>query len=385
MFFQKKQTYNLTPIQELLLALLRAQLWLKPVDDIKLPTTLDDWNALMDLAYKQTVVCFVSAACLRHKDVDNVPEEIREEMQAVIEENKKIHEHHNEVLVELIIFFEGHGLHPVLLKGQGLAQMYPQPELRQCGDIDLYFQPDEYEKAKEFIVSIEDRFEKRHKEDYKHYESQYKGITVEIHRRVVKIPNPFANKRFLEYTDESMKHLLKYEIAGCMINIFGALYNITYVFIHMWNHFEGFGVSLRQLCDVVMIRRYFQDNVSDEEIQSVLSKMSFSLPWRICRCCFIDQLGLDICENSVEVSEYGVEVTKMLSIILSDGAFNSGKHKREYEMMPKWKRRLFVHINAHNEFMKVYPVTGNRIFWRYAAFKRNIIYRGLVYLSNFFS
>ena len=71
--------FKMTTMQELLLALLRAQLWLKPVDDIVLPSAMDDWDELMDNAYKQTVVCFVSAACLRHKDVNNIPTDIMTE------------------------------------------------------------------------------------------------------------------------------------------------------------------------------------------------------------------------------------------------------------------------------------------------------------------
>ena len=42
---------------------------------------------------------------------------------------------------------EDAGIRPVLLKGFGLAENYPQPDLRQCGDIDIFVGKDAYHEG----------------------------------------------------------------------------------------------------------------------------------------------------------------------------------------------------------------------------------------------
>lgn len=377
-FFKKKE-YKLTPIQELLLALLRAQLWLKPVDDIVLPSTMDEWDELINLGYKQTVICFIAKACLRHPDASNIPLDIKEEFAAVLEENKRIHEYHNSVLIELITKFEEQGLHPILLKGQGIAQMYPEPELRQCGDIDIYFRNEEYELAKSFMLTIEDCLEKRQTEKYHHFESKYKGIIVEIHRHTARIPNPFANKRYLKFEEDEMKHSSEITIERHNISIPSPLFNIVSVFVHMWNHFEYKGVSLRQMCDVMMILHYYKGIIFTNDFIRIIRKLSFLLPWRVSNCVFQKRIGLLPC-NSCFDGNIEYRANSMLKIIFNEGAFNYGKHKDKYDKLSCLRRRVVVHLDGYREFMKVYPVAGNRIWWRYAAFKKIFLYKFLVWL-----
>ena len=248
---------KITPIQELMLALLRAQLWLMPVDDIQLPSSKEEYDELMDLAYRQTVVCFISAACLRHRDAETIPSEIRDEMYAVIEENKKIHELHNKTIVEVFTLFENSGIHPILLKGQGLAQLYPQPELRQCGDIDIYIGQADYEKA----CRIMDGYcgpsakENAFYEDQLHYHIFNGSITFEVHRKAVDAAKPYKDKEFnvLAYGWLQYEKCDTILINDKMILVPNPQYNTLYVFDHLIKHIRCKGVNLRQFCDWMMV------------------------------------------------------------------------------------------------------------------------------------
>ena len=240
-----------------MLALLRAQLWLMPVDDIQLPSSKEEYDELMDLAYRQTVVCFISAACLRHRDAETIPSEIRDEMYAVIEENKKIHELHNKTIVEVFTLFENSGIHPILLKGQGLAQLYPQPELRQCGDIDIYIGQADYEKA----CRIMDGYcgpsakENAFYEDQLHYHIFNGSITFEVHRKAVDAAKPYKDKEFnvLAYGWLQYEKCDTILINDKMILVPNPQYNTLYVFDHLIKHIRCKGVNLRQFCDWMMV------------------------------------------------------------------------------------------------------------------------------------
>ncbi len=385
-FFKKKE-YKLTPIQELLLALLRAQLWLKLVDDIVLPSSLEEWDELINLGYKQTVICFIAKACLRHPDAGNIPSDIKEEFEAVLEENKRIHEHHNAVLIELITKFEEQGLHPILLKGQGIAQMYPEPELRQCGDIDLYFCSDEYEQAEVYIKSIEDDNDE-HIINYNHYETHYNGMTVEVHKHTSWIPNPFANKRLQQFAAEEMKRPDIISIEGKTISIPSPIYNIVSVFAHMWHHFEDHGVSLRQMCDVAIMIRYYGIEEQDSKIDTlklkiILVKISHIKFWKILGCFFSDYLGFPKDKFALYEDRYSERSRIMLSLVLADGAFN---YKPKIEigggLVSRLKARWRRQVATHRSMMHVYPVSGKNILWRYAMVKNIAIYKVLKYIAE---
>jgi len=356
--FSKKTTYTLTPTQELLLALLRAQLWLQPVDDIVLPgcngrvelsevissgmhsqsegcenssmagnkndtdeDVLQQWNELMDLAYKQTVVCFISAACLRHKDADKIPQEIHEEMEAVLEENKKIHEYHNKTIVEVFTLLEDNGLHPILLKGQGLAHLYdcvcdsymdpkyPSSEiehctlnivhsqnsvLRQCGDIDIFIGPNDYEKA----CRIMDEYcgtEAKNNAcfDGLHYHISDGSMTFELHYKAADAAKTYRDKEFNAWAYEWLvpEKCDSVNISGKKILVPNPQYNTLYVFDHLIKHVRCEGVNLRQFCDWMMIISRNHDIVNSDILLHDLKKYSAFKAWKILGGILVNQLG----------------------------------------------------------------------------------------------
>lgn len=390
MFFSKEKKYTLTPTQTQLLTLLRAQLWLQPVDDIALPTTMEEWDDLLDTAYKQTVVCFIAAACLRHKDVASIPESIREEMEAVIEVNAKIHDYHNSVLLDLIDKFESQGLHPILLKGQSLAQMYDSVGtadhpctnslLRQCGDIDMYFAPDEYEKAMEYMMTVEDKNVHHHK-NKKHYDTQYLGVTVELHRTTAWLPNPFANKRFHQITLDEMKHPGVLTIQDKDVFVPSALYNLVFTFVHLWNHFENKGINLRQVCDVCILVSAYSQKIKSEELHRVLAEVSFVRPWKICGSVLQQSFKM---ESMLFYSPEKKNIEKghmMLQRMFLEGAFNFQKNKQllqGYSGLRKKCMENYLHIK---EYAELYSIVGKRMIWRYIALKHKVLYNNLCRLS----
>ena len=46
-----------------------------------------------------------------------------------------------ERIKETTRFFRSHGFKTTILKGHGIAQLYPKPERRQCGDVDIWLVP----------------------------------------------------------------------------------------------------------------------------------------------------------------------------------------------------------------------------------------------------
>ena len=377
-FFKKKE-YKLTPIQELLLALLRAQLWLKPVDDIVLPSSLDEWEELINLGYKQTVICFIAKACLRHPDASNIPSDIKEEFEAVLEENKRIHEYHNSVLIELITKFEEQGLHPILLKGQGIAQMYPEPELRQCGDIDLFFVSEEYECAKQIIAAIEDENPIKRKDNSKHSEYVFKGITIEMHHKVCDIPNPTYDNQFQVWTQNCVNEKKELMIMHKFIYVNNPYFALIHCVTHILHHFETETVSLRQVCDLMMMEMFYREKIQLRKFDTLLKRYGLVRFWDVINTLMI---------NNLEMTSYYVgtshstsaflllgRIMKLGAISFFQSDIKPGKGFMKYPM------KLYNFYKYNIDFLRLYNICGMQLYWRHKmrvckALRRNFRFLG---------
>jgi len=391
--FSSSSKYNtLSSTQILLLDLLKAQLWLNPVDDMTLPSSIETWDDLLNQGYKQTVICFIAAACLRHKDAYKIPLDIKEELEAVIEENKRIHQHHNKILVELITKFEEQGLHPILLKGQGIAYFYDfvrkdsshsneldcksslisNSILRQCGDFDIYFSPNEYQKAEDYIRIIEDS-NCQHEVCYHHYETTYKGIICEIHKHVTtRLLNPLANHYYKRIAQEGTNQLSNINIGEKQILIPSIKYNLIFVFVHMWRHFEDKGVSLRQICDVAVLTKYYYNiqKQNSDEIKIFLRGISYLKFWKIVGCIQVDFLGLEKKKFELYDSKFLNKAVIMVKSVFDNGAFNygCGNDRERLLRMSKFRHCLTVHKRVLFEHIRLFPVVGFPVFLRYGVF-----------------
>ena len=124
-----------------LFALLDAGLWGKMEPDMAtvFPLSDSEWAKVLEMARQQTVVGFVS------RGVEFLPEDhmppmgIMVSMMAYVARIEAANEKMNATLVRMWKHFEAKGIRAVLQKGQGVAVLYREPKLRECGDIDIYF------------------------------------------------------------------------------------------------------------------------------------------------------------------------------------------------------------------------------------------------------
>ena len=75
------------------------------------------------------------------------------------------------------------GIYTVLVKGQGVGQCYERPLWRSCGDVDLFFDAENYERAKGFLSSLAVEVEPEEKRK-KHLAMTIDPWLVELHGRL---------------------------------------------------------------------------------------------------------------------------------------------------------------------------------------------------------
>jgi len=206
------------------------------------------------------------------------------------------HDRLNSTIVELFEALDKANCHPLLLKGQGIATLYPKTCLRSCGDIDCYVGMDNFQKSKDVMQAIcspEDF--SRGKLLQHQFDLQYKGVTVELHRRLSETPVEWYEKKFQRmfrtYLGNSTANV---SIANSPIRIPDPQCNALYVFIHLAHHYAIEGIGFRQFIDWAMLLYYTYKQIDIDLLKEDLKKTGNLRAWQILSGILHYQLGMDI-------------------------------------------------------------------------------------------
>lgn len=174
-----------------LLLLVRAGLWGQVYEDVSALSLSDvEWNGVYRLSRQHTVTALAFHGLLLLPEYKFPPQALlvkwAAESDAVERRNVKM----NGVLEQLYDIYREKGLSPVLQKGQGTATCYDTPLLRECGDIDLYFNN---HVAWNIALSSLRRCHVKfvHQAD-KGIWFEWQGVDIEYHRRLFDLYNPFC-------------------------------------------------------------------------------------------------------------------------------------------------------------------------------------------------
>ncbi|MDR1003584.1 MAG: nucleotidyltransferase family protein [Prevotellaceae bacterium] len=234
-------------------ALLRAGLWQTPAD----PALFDglsaaDWEQLYRLSQTQTVTGITFDGMQTLPPACRPPLRLYRQWAAVTARIEHNNLRLNSAVNTLFAAYREAGIHPVLLKGQGVATAYLRPLRRQCGDIDIYVGEQDVATANRIIEAMgavqDSEFVT------KHFSYEWDGVHVENHRVLLQLSDPFAQR----YFDRLLRQWYPHGagtclIAGCNVAVPPVGFNLFYIFLHALEHILTGGIGLRQVCDWSML------------------------------------------------------------------------------------------------------------------------------------
>ena len=133
------------PVVDVFLELLRTSIW---GGKAHVPNDFKDWGKVFALAKTQSVLALVAHAVLSDSGISRqLPDAAKAKLKSHEMANMAAHRLLNSSVVQVVSALDGAGVPSVLLKGQALARNYPIPELRACGDVDIYTWPENYLRA----------------------------------------------------------------------------------------------------------------------------------------------------------------------------------------------------------------------------------------------
>lgn len=363
--------------EEVFFSILRSALWKHPV---QIPEGFKEWNKVMKLAVDQAMQGLVGDVILTTPDLLNCfPAKAVEKLQDIPLNSMAMHTTLNNTLILVMKTLRAAGIEPVLLKGQGIAQYYPIPQLRQCGDIDLYVGAENYEKAYEALLTIVTEIEERSKIwRYLHFHAHVGSVLLEIHHKVEHAFTDSTEKILRKYTDAGMnENLNRVKIGDVEVNTPEINYNACYIFFHLWRHYVAAGVGLRQISDLGCYLSSMKDKLDLNYLKSYLTDMNLMTPWQTFGCILVDKLGMP--EESFPFYDRKAlkRSEKLLDVILNEGNFGKSTafvriHKRSYLY------EKFFSLKCHIErFVKMFSIFPRHSF-------EQIIYKFVIGFKQIF-
>ena len=158
--------------------------------------------------------------------------------------------------------FDQHGIDYMPLKGCRMKLLYPRPELRMMGDVDILVRMEQYDRIKPIMKSL--GLAEGDVTDHElHWRS--KNLLVELHSRLI----PSYNKDFYAYFGDGWKLAVRQE---------GTRYAMTpedemvFLFTHFAKHYRDGGIGCRYVLDLWVFLRNNPD-MDEEKVQQELEKL----------------------------------------------------------------------------------------------------------------
>ena len=256
----------------------------------------NDWQQIYEIAAKQSLVGIVLSGIeeLRAKGFEvNVPKVLLlqwiGEVQMIEQRNNKL----NEAAEYLTRIIKNGGLRSCVLKGQGVATLYPQSLLRQPGDIDLWV-----EGGRERVLKfLKDSYFGLGKVVIHHVDARIiEGVETDIHFVPVYACNPFLHHRlqrfFRLHAEEQFSNVDK-DLGFSYPTL---RFNTVYILAHIYMHFLYEGIGLRQIVDYYYVLKSLDDEgriQAASDIKQVgLLKFAGAVMFVLQRVCGMDDGSL---------------------------------------------------------------------------------------------
>ena len=192
---------------------------------------------------------------------------------------------------------EAEGVRPVLLKGVGLARLYPEPYKRVSSDVDLWVGKGQYDKVTAILkreLDVEWHHESEEVNE-RHYNFETKqGLIFEIHPQTIPFILP-KEKAALEAIElPAMTNAEEFEFEGHHFRMPQASFNLLFVFMHAWEHFISSGVGMKHLADLAILVACGKCDRRDVDdvLYSQLSALHLDEPWLVTGYVVVKAFGL---------------------------------------------------------------------------------------------
>lgn len=217
----------------------------------------NDWVRVFRYSQEQTLTAICFSGVERLPKEQRPPRNLLIQWYALTEKIERQSRLLGKRTDEAYEFFHMSGFATNILKGKSISLLYPNPDRRQSGDIDVWL-----DGGREKIYDFARSYDKDHKLyglNYHHIHLHlFDDAEVEIHIYPTYSNNPFVNS--------SLHGLFDQHLPNRQDPYPNKVFNAIFILLHCYQHFLGHGVGLRQVMDYYYVLSQEYDEKERDEI-----------------------------------------------------------------------------------------------------------------------
>ena len=338
----------MSTVEQQYFALLRAALWDTSVSvDGEI-----DWEAIMQIAGFHSNNVLIADVASRMTDDSKLSPEMLAKMQSIMRNNLFHLMQLRQVLVSSVKLLREHGIEPVVLKGFGLALLYPNPTLRQIGDTDLFVGIANFHEACTLLRTLPGSYNWGEEIDVgRHYNIEFGHISLEVHRVSADIEDDKLYPHYVAMEQEGLiDHPQRVDYEGFEISIPSKEFVVFFTFYHAWHHYLETGVGWRQLSDVTMALHSYHGQLDLDKLRQWLNTMRVMKPWQTFGYLLVECLGLPEGEMPFYDASCRKRAQKLYRQIMKEGNFKrNDRFKRKNPKSRLW-HKIYAFISVFEDF-----------------------------------
>lgn len=347
---------------DIFFSLLRISLWNREKDKLYLQRVLElsdySWSSILKAIDDHALLGVVADAILSLSKYIHLNEQQQNHILQYVANAHQVRFQTQQAIVAVFEKLEEVGCNPILLKGEGLAQMYPPNCIRACGDVDVYVGNKDFDKAVDGMQSLCDVNDVDQAKFGNHdYLIQYKGIPFEIHFKPGYASVEKADQRFQELATYWLvpDKCQTIAILGKQILIPASQYNILFVFEHLARHYRNSELGIRQFLDWALLleKTDFQESI----LKKNLEELYVLEAWKRLGGILQDGVGMEKIPF-IETTDRKLS-KKLIRVVMSRGNFAQQKSNLETKGKIIYLFSLFM---SSKEVALVFPEYSKKFF-----------------------
>ena len=317
----------------------------------------NDWHSIYEIATKQSLVGVMMEGIQRLSEIDNSqkpPLPLLYEWIAQVEQIKRHNKQMDEKSAMLTGLFKSWGYESCILKGQGVARLYPKPELRQSGDIDIWVngsRDNTVKVLKKQCIGL----------SYIDYVNCHAGfftdVEVEAHFKPTWMYNPFTDQKVQKWIEANKAaQMANYdnEVKFCYPT---TEFNLVFSLIHIYRHIFQEGIGLRQLMDYYFILMHSSEV---EKANAYTTLCSFGMKKFIGAVMYVLSIVFDIEETLLLCEPNNKEGEFLLDEIIRGGNFGRYDDRNEVISIDNKLQHGLFNMKRNLRYLKYYP---SEVLW----------------------
>ncbi|OJV36373.1 MAG: hypothetical protein BGO33_03285 [Bacteroidia bacterium 43-41] len=299
----------------LFLELLRSAIWNRPADESLFQCIgLSVWEDVINLAESQKVNALLYDGVMTLPGVLHPEKKVLYKLFLQAGAIEKLNERLNDELRNLTSEYGKMNCPFILLKGQANATLYPKPEHRAPGDIDLFlYRKGDYGKANEWA---REKGYKMDAENIHHQSFEINGTHVENHKNI----SYFGIKKYDNLLEREIQEIIRnqrfieLEIDELKVEILPVEFNAFYLFYHLFHHFIHLGIGVRQFCDWTLFMHLHSQQMDKEVLVSLAKQFDLLNAMEIFASAAVKYMGAE-----PEIFPFNIDVEgKFVDLVMAD-------------------------------------------------------------------